>query len=468
MAEQDNAETVTGPPAGAGARGPGPQPWQHRAAMIAGSTTALVLASLAGSALGFLNKAACRSGDWNIYLKQFQAHCYTDIYPLYFNEQLAAGKVPYTGHPVEYPVLIGAAMQAVSWLVRPISDPSVRGREFFDVTVLLLALCAVAGTLATAQAAGRSRRWTALGVALAPGLILASFINWDLIAMALVALAMAAWAARRLVLAGVLLGLAVATKFYPVLFLGPLLLLCLRAGRMRAFWTTAAATVVTWLVVNLPVAFAAPAGWARFYALSKERPADWGSVWYFFETEHWPFLGSLTGGSLNLFAAAFFVAGCVLIGALILTAPRRPRVPQVFFLVLAVFLLSNKVWSPQYVVWLVPLVVLARPRIWAYAVWQVAEVTYFFAIWAYLITIATGTGQVPVADGGVSAGVYFAALLSRFVAVVILAVLVVRDILHPEYDLVRAAGDDDPAGGVLAGAEDRLVLSRPEGAPVSP
>jgi len=468
MAEQDNAETVTGPAAGAGARGPGPQPWQHRAAMIAGSTTALVLASLAGSALGFLNKAACRGGDWNIYVKQFQAHCYTDIYPLYFNEQLSAGKVPYTGHPVEYPVLIGAAMQAASWVVRPISDPFVRGREFFDVSVLLLALCAVAGTLATAYLAGRSRRWTALGVALAPGLILASFINWDLIAMALVALAMAAWAARRIVLAGVLLGLAVATKFYPVLFLGPLLLLCLRAGRMRAFWTTAAATVVTWLVVNLPVAFAAPAGWGRFYALSKERAADWGSVWYYFETEHWPFLGSLTGGSLNLFSAAFFAAGCVLVGALILTAPRRPRVPQVFFLVLAAFLVSNKVWSPQYVVWLVPLVVLARPRIWAYAVWQVAEVTYFFAIWAYLITIASGAGQVPAADGGISAGVYFAALLSRLAAVVILAALVVRDILHPEHDLVRAAGDDDPAGGVLAGAEDRLVLSRTAAGPVSP
>ena len=454
MAEQDNAETVTGPPATADARRPG----QGRAAMIAGSTTALVIASLAGSALGFLNKAACRSGDWNFYLKQFQAHCYTDIYPLYFHEGLSAGKVPYTGHPVEYPVLIGAAMQAVAWIVRPIADPAVRGREFFDVTVVLLALFSLAGTLATAYLAGRSRRWTALGVALAPALILASFINWDLMAMGLVALGMAAWAARRPVLAGVLLGLAVATKFYPVLFLGPLLLLCLRAGRMRAFWATAASAAVAWLAVNLPVAFAAPAGWGEFYALSKGRPADWGSVWYFFETEHWPFVGSLTGSPLNLFSAAVFAAGCVLIAALILTAPRRPRVPQVFFLVLAVFLLSNKVWSPQYVVWLVPLVVLARPRLWAYVVWQVAEVTYFFAIWAYLITIAVGAGPASAGEGGITPEVYFAALLSRFIAVVILVVLVVRDVLHPEYDLVRAVGDDDPAGGVLDGAEDRFVL----------
>jgi uncharacterized membrane protein len=269
---------------------------------------------------------------------------------------------------------------------------------------------------------------------------------------------MAAWAARRAVLAGMLLGLAVATKFYPLLFFGPLLLLCLRAGRMRAFWVTTASAAVAWLAVNLPVAFAAPAGWGRFYALSKSRPADWGSVWYFFETERWPFLGSLTGGGLNLLSAAVFAVGCAGIGGLILTASRRPRVPQVFFLVLATFLLSNKVWSPQYVIWLVPLVVLARPRVWAYLVWQVAEVTYFFAIWAYLITIAIGTGQVPLAEGGVTREVYFAALLSRFVAVVILMALVVRDILRPDYDLVRSAGDDDPAGGVLDGAGDRFVL----------
>jgi len=455
MTEHDSAEPASGPPAAAA-----PRPWD-RAAMLAGSTTALVIASLAGSLLGFLNKAACRSGDWNIYLKQFQAHCYTDIYPLYFQEQLSTGKVPYTGHPVEYPVLIGAAMQAVAWVVKPISDPSIRGREFFDVTVLLLAAFSLAGTLATAYLAGRSRRWTALGVALAPGLILAAFINWDLVAMGLVALGMAAWAARRTVLAGVLLGLAVATKFYPLLFFGPLLLLCLRAGRMRAFWATGAAAAIAWLAVNLPVALAAPTGWGRFYGLSASRTADWGSIWYYFETERWPFLGSLSLGALNLLAAALFAGGCVLLALLILAAPRRPRVPQVFFLVLAVFLLSNKVWSPQYVVWLVPLVVLCRPRFWAYAAWQVAEVSYFFAIWAYLITIGIDAGIVPPgAAGGIGPGVYFAAVLARFAAVAMLAALVVRDILHPEADLVRAAGDDDPAGGVLDHAPDVLTLHR--------
>ena len=442
--------------AGPGRTGPGQAGWRGRLAVLAGSTTVLVTASLLGSVLAFADKAACRNGDWNFYLRQFQAHCYTDIYPLYFGEGLSAGKVPYFGHPVEYPVVTGWMMQAAAWLVQPISQPYLRGREFFDVTVVLLAVFTVAGTLATAYLAGPARRWTALLVALSPALILASFINWDLIAMSLVALGMAAWAARRLVLAGVLLGLAVATKFYPLVFFGPLLLLCLRAGRMRAFTITTAAAAVTWLVVNLPVAIAAPTGWDRFYSMSQTRAADWGSIWYFFQTEHWPLVGGLSIPSLNKLSLAAFALGCLLAGVLILAAPRRPRVPQVFLLVLAVFLLVNKVWSPQYVIWLVPLVVLARPRLPAYLLWQAAEVCYFLAIWSYLVTLLAVT-PVP-ADGGIGNRLYFMALLARLLTVALLCVLVVVDILRPDRDVVRAGGEDDPAGGVLAGAPDRFVL----------
>jgi len=255
----------------------------------------------------------------------------------------------------------------------------------------------------------------------------------------------------------VLLGLAVATKFYPLVFFGPLLLLCLRAGRLRAFAVTTVSAAVAWLAVNLPVALIAPTGWARFYQLNDTRTADWGSVWYFFETERWPFLGALGIGSVNALSLLIFAAGCVLIGLIILAAPRRPRLPQAFFLVLAVFLLANKVWSPQYVIWLVPLVVLARPRLWSYLLWQAAEVGYFFAIWAYLITVLA-IPPAPPAAGGIGPGLYFAALLARFATVALLCVLVTRDILRPEADVVRAGGEDDPAGGVLAGAPDRFVL----------
>jgi glycosyl transferase family 87 len=425
-----------------------------RLLLLAGSSVALVLASLVGSGLTLLSDAACRNGAWTQGMRVFQAHCYSDIYALYSAEGLDAGRVPYFGHPVEYPVLTGAAMEAAAWLVRGSAPVQARALHFFYLTVILLVICTVAAVLAVARLAGPGWRWSALLVALSPALILNAFINWDLLAMSLATLGLAAWASRRGVLAGVLLGLAVAAKFYPVVFFGPLLLLCLRAGRMRAFWITSAAAAGAWLVVNLPVALLAPSGWSWFYRLSEQRGADWGSIWYFFQTRRWPLAGSLTVSGLNLASGIGFCVLAGLIAILALAAPRRPRLPQLLFLVVAAFLLVNKVWSPQYVIWLVPLAVLARPRLGAYLLWQLAEVGYFFAIWAYLITEYTGS----TVGGGISSGLYFGALTARFDTVVLLAVLVVRDIVLPERDAVRAGGADDPAGGVLSGAADVRVL----------
>jgi uncharacterized membrane protein len=444
----------------AGRPGPATPAPPSTLAAVLGSGSVLLAASVLGMVLAFAEKAPCRSGAWNYYAKQFQDACYTDIYPLYYGEGLSAGKVPYTGHPVEYPVLIGGAMQTAAWLVRNVSE-AVRGREFFDVTVVMLAVCAVVGVLATARAAGPDRRAQALMVALSPALILNAFVNWDLIAFALTALGIAAWAARRTVWAGVLLGLAVAAKFYPLVVFGPLLLLCLRAGRLRDFAKTLAATVLAWLAVNLPVMIAAPSGWAYFYTFSKDRGADWGSIWYLLEHFNVPVLGDFQLRVLNDMSALFFAAACVAIAMLALAAPRRPRLPQLCFLVLAAFLMTNKVWSPQYVIWLVPLAVLARPRLWPYLLWQLAEVAYFFGIWSYLIFVYIEDGNQVTGYQGISTGWYFAALLARLLTVGLLAAYVVRDILDPERDVVRAHGNDDPAGGVLDHAEDQFRLRIP-------
>ena len=61
----------------------------------------------------------------------------------------------------------------------------------------------------------------------------------------------------------------------------------------------------------------------------------------------------------------------------------------------AALVLSNKVYSPQYVLWLLPLAVLARPRWRDLLIWQGAEVLYFLAIWyrlAYVDAAPSTTG----------------------------------------------------------------------------
>jgi uncharacterized membrane protein len=424
-----------------------------------------VAASALAALLGYAQKLPCSSGGaWNTFTGQFRDACYTDIYPLYYTEQLSAGKVPYYGHPVEYPVLMGWMMEAAAWSVHTVADAYARGKDFYYVSVLLLALCLLAGVLATAATARREsddQGWrTALLVALSPGLVLAAYVNWDMFAMALAAGGVAAWAASRPWLAGALLGLATATKFYPLLIFGALFLLCLRAGMLRDFGRALAGGLIAWLVVNVPVALTATSGWAEFYAFSRSRGADWGSVWYLFEHFNLPVIGNSALGQLNFISSGAFVVAAAAIAVLALAAPRRPRLPQLGFLLLASFLMLNKVWSPQYVIWLVPMAVLARPRIWAYVLWQLTEVAYFLGIWGYFVFLY----RAPTDGGytGISTGWYFATLAARLLAVALLASTVVQDILQPERDRVRASGvHDDPAGGVLDGAPDRLVLGWP-------
>ena len=60
---------------------------------------------------------------------------------------------------------------------------------------------------------------------------------------------------------------------------------------------------------------------------------------------------------------------------------------------------------------------------------------------------------------GIDNGWYFIILAARLLSLALLASTVVADILQPERDRVRASGvNDDPAGGVLDGAPDRLVV----------
>jgi uncharacterized membrane protein len=150
---------------------------------------------------------------------------------------------------------------------------------------------------------------------------------------------------------------------------------------------------------------------------------------------------------VNIYEAALTIVALLGVAALTFGAARRPRLPQVFFLSLALFLVVNKVYSPQYVLWLLPLFVLARPRWRAFIVWQFAEILYFLGIWLYLLDVSK-PGK------GLEWQPYIVSLWVRDAAVLAMCVLVVIDILRPTRDVVRADGSDDPAGGVLDGAPD--------------
>ncbi|BBX28425.1 glycosyltransferase family 87 protein [Mycolicibacterium alvei] len=441
-------------------------------------------------ALGYTSKAAClqttgsgtagqRVANWENNRAYYEL-CYSDTVPLYTAELLNQGKFPYksswvendaTGKPrmqydgspairyMEYPVLTGLYQYAsmslaktYTALTKLVSVPLVAEVVmFFNISAFGLALAWLATIWATSRMAGR-RVWDAALVAGSPIVIFQVFTNFDALATATAAGAMLAWARRKPVWAGALIGIGVAVKLYPLLLFIPLVLLGLRSGRLREVGRTALTAVVTWLVINLPIMVLFPRGWSEFFRLNTRRGDDMDSLYNVVKSfSDWrgfdPDLGFWQPPTvLNTVTAVLFAACCIAIGYIALTAPQRPRLAQLAFLVVAAFLLTNKVWSPQFSLWLVPLAVLALPHRRILLAWMTIDALVWVPRMLYLY------GE---ANKGLPEQWFTTTVLLRDIAVILLCALIIRQIYRPELDLVRHGGRiDDPTGGVFDRAPD--------------
>ncbi|MEU9604088.1 glycosyltransferase 87 family protein [Streptomyces sp. NPDC048057] len=415
----------------------------------------VALTAIGMFALGMVQKLPCYNWAWfRGPSSQYTRACYSDIPHLYLGRGFSEGLLPYFDRLpgdmeyLEYPVLTGLFMQVAAWLTP--SSGSIQHQEqvYWLVNAGMLMICTAVIAVCVSRT-HRRRPWDALMVALAPAFALTATINWDLLAVALTAAAMLMWARSRPLAFGVLIGLATAAKLYPALLLGPLLLLCWRAGKWREFSTAALGAAGAWLVTNLPVMLLAPEGWKKFYTFSQERQIDFGSFWLVISQRTGE---SFEVESVNTAATLLMVLACGGIAALALAAPRRPRFAQLAFLVVAAFILTNKVYSPQYVLWLIPLAVLARPRWRDFLIWQACEVAYYLGIWMYLAYTTSTKHQGLPPEG------YQLAIAAHLLGTLFLCAMVVRDVLRPERDGVRQDGSDDPSGGVLDRAPDVFVL----------
>ncbi|GFG65555.1 hypothetical protein MKUB_30450 [Mycobacterium kubicae] len=450
----------------------------------------MFLFTLVFLALGWSTKAAClqstgtgpgdqRVANWDNQRAYYEL-CYSDTVPLYGAELLNQGKFPYKsswletdssgtpqtrydGQPavryMEYPVLTGlyqyvsmALAKTYTALSKISPLPAVAEVVmFFNIAAFGLSLAWLATVWATAGLAGR-RIWDAALVAASPLMIFQIFTNFDALATAFAMGGLLAWARRRPVLAGVLIGLGAAAKLYPALLLGPLLILGLRTGRLGSAARATLATAVTWLAVNLPVMVLYPRGWSEFFRLNTRRGDDMDSLYNVVKSfTGWrgfdPKLGFWEPPViLNTVVTVLFVLCCAAIAYIACTAPQRPRLAQLAFLVVAAFLLTNKVWSPQFSLWLVPLAVLALPHRRILLAWMTIDAL----VWVPRMYYLYGNPNRSLPEQW-----FTMTVLLRDIAVIALCALVIRQIYRPDEDLVRWQGRvDDPAGGIYDRAAD--------------
>ncbi len=422
-------------------------------------TRVLLLLTAIVFVAGMVQKAPCSLAHGKDQPWVYSHMCYTDLRPLYVPRGLAELSWPYSHDDetrdryevMEYPVGISYWAYGAAWVTqvldgspdrearsdKPVAELYADKGVSRELTIFLLVNAVGFAAMALLSVwllskVDRGRPWDAAAFALSPTLLLTGLINWDLIAVALVAGALWAWSRDRPVVAGVLIGLGTAAKLYPLFLLGGVLVICIRRRRYAAFALAAVWAAVTWALVNLPAYLSGPHEWQVFWSFNADRGADLGSVWLIVDQLRDQ---GIQVSTINQWSWILFGAWCVGVLVLGLLAGRRtdhvPRLAQLGFLIVVGFLMVNKVYSPQYVLWLLPLAVLARPRWRDQIVWQSCEVFYFCTVWWYL------GGYLQPAGGG-DVGFYWVGIMVRVAGELYLAALVVRDLLLPHHD---PAGD---------------------------
>lgn len=428
--EPDPVAPVTRPPA------------KHAAA--AGLSLVVVLAATVVTlTLGALAKQPCASGEWTDG-RQYRRLCYSDIVPLYATEHLTGGRLPYldacpsgSEQCDEYPVLTMYLMRLSAWVGRGFAG-------FFYANAFLLGVSALVTSWALHRMAGDR----ALYFALAPTLLIYALVNWDLLAVALATVATLAYFRKRDGLSGALLGLGAAAKLYPALLLIPFALGRLREGRRGGAVALLTWAVGAWGAVNLPFALTAGDDWFTFFRFNAERLPDWDSLWFVVcerlqagASCSWS-TGLINGLSLLAFAAV----SVTLWAARTRRAPHFP--PWTFgFPLLVAFLLTNKVYSPQFGLWLLPWFALALPDLRLFALFQAADVAVFVTRFTWFGRLSGDSGNPAFAGfEGVPVGAFEIAVVVRAAVLVLcLAAWVLRSGDERSIDRQSAFGREGTA-----------------------
>jgi hypothetical protein len=369
-------------------------------------TRILVVLAILAALLSVAKFSHCANTGWAT-PDQYVHACYSDLPALFEARGLSSNEWPFASddNSVEYPVVTAMVMYVTSFAANsPVS--------YFNINIFFLILLFIA----TVIVVRKIRPEFAYLVPVAPAMIASLFINWDLWAIVSMMLAIYWFDRKQYLASAVLLGVSISTKFLPIFLLIPIVFIFWREAKIKDAIKYVAITFGIWLAINLPFALTTPTGWWRFYKLNLDRGPDWGSFWLALQQ-----LGiNLT--NLNYLSVLLLLIALTTIAILLFELRYTPSLASVAFFVIASVMLASKVYSPQYVLWLTPLAVIALTNskdLHAFWLWQTTEIIYHIAIWQHLAQVTDakfGLGPTPFAIltlFRIAGTIYLMAVLTR-------------------------------------------------------
>ena len=304
-----------------------------------------------------------------VLLPGMQAHVasYSDWITLYQSRHWAQHPLPYLHQAMEYPVLLGWGVWLLTW---------VPGGEtgFVVANGFVMWICAIGIFRSLRQIAPRHAVWWAA----TPLLIVLATQNWDLWGILPFVAAFAAYERQRWTWAGVWLAVGTAVKLFPIIAWPFMVYALWKRGERRAARRLTVAAAGVWLAANLPTVLAAPAGWLWFWRFNAFRPLN-GDLW---TTIH--VAGLLTTPEWNAVTLVLVlaVAGVALWGMFRGLGPREATA-----FVLVAFFSLNKVWSPQYMLWIFAMACVAEWPPWTLAILSVSGLMDWVNVYLMLLSL---------------------------------------------------------------------------------
>ena len=321
-------------------------------------------------------------------------------------------------HPVEYPALTGFIMWFFSFFIAPAQYAWV---DYFRLTAIVHV--GLFGLLALYLKKLSSRN-LAIIFALSPAVLYSLNRNWDIWAIFPMIGAIYLFEKKKIKQSAFWLAVSIATKFFPLVVLLPVAVYFLRNKKVKEGVRYIGLTLGFLLAINLPFMLINFRGWSYFYEFSYKRPIGSASV---FE------IASVLGHPLPNTKLLFYVFNLAALGLVLLYLTKSKKVISIaegsFFTMFA-FILFNKQYSMQYVIWLASLAVLAigylnkerqSKMLVIYGVWQISELVFQYSFFqniltnTYAGTATPASPQVTSTDYGVAGVIrYSLAVLFTF------------------------------------------------------